>query len=332
MFRLMSFLFIVSPFILLAQTEEFYLLQAEKAQEENKYQEAIKYITKAIELDTSNALYYEMRGVIIAGLNVNNKQKIHIEKRSFQRALNDFNRALKLEPKNPDFYNSRGTLYLNFRKYKEALFDFEQQLIYVKYTNETLLAMANKARALFESKEFDASFKVLEEALKIDPTSVYVLNNLALQYLILKDLKSSRVYLNKALAIDSSNRITLGNMGFLASKSGKFAQALEILDSVIESNPDVGLLYNNRGFVKYKFERFDDALADINYAIKLSPVNSYAYKNRALIYLAINQKGKACEDLLFSKSLGYTLDYDDEVINLLIENCLEVNKKVDKKN
>ena len=187
MFRLFSFLFIVLPSILLSQTEEFYLLKAEQAQEENKYQEAIKYISKAIELDTSNALYYEMRGVIIAGLNINNKQKIHIEKRSFRRALNDFNKALELEPENPDFYNSRGTLYLNFRKYKEALYDFEHQLEFVKYTSETIMALTSKARVLFESNELDASFRVLEDALELDPTSVFVLNNLALQYLKLKD-------------------------------------------------------------------------------------------------------------------------------------------------
>ncbi len=328
MIRTIAFLFFILPTILFAQTEEQYLRRAEQAQEKNNYREAINYITKAIELDSFNALYYEMRGIIIAGLNVNNKQLEHVDIQSFKGALDDFNRALELEPENPDFYQSRGTLYLNFRKYQEALYDFEQQLKFVNYTSETVLAMAGKARAKFESKEFDASFKILEDALELDSSNIFVLNNLALQYLILEDFESARRYLNKALANNAEDRITLGNMGYVALKSGKFEQALKIFNLVIDRDPDIGLFYNNRGFIKFKFGQYEEALIDINHAIKLSPANSYAYKNRALIYLSTNQNKKACDDLHRAKSLGYTLDYDDEVINLLIENCLKVNQKI----
>ena len=45
----------------------------------------------------------------------------------------------------------------------------------------------------------------------------------------------------------------------------------------------------------------------------------------------MGHKDKACKDLMYSKSLGYGLDYDDEVINLLIENCFEVNIKAGEK-
>ena len=118
---------------------------------------------------------------------------------------------------------------------------------------------------------------------------------------------------------------------FPSELSGKYDQALKIFDLVIEKYPENGFFYNNRGFIKYKFEQYEAALADVNLSIELSPVNSYAYKNRALIYLSTNQKAKACEDLLYSKSLGYTLDYDKEVINLLIDHCLNVNQKAVKK-
>jgi tetratricopeptide (TPR) repeat protein len=328
MLRFIFFLSLILPFTLHAQSEEFYLKRAEQARENNNYQEAVSYITKAIELDSFNALYYELRGRVVAGLNVDNKQLEHIDIQSFKTALSDFNKAIELEPENPDFYESRGVLYLNFRKYKEALHDFEQQLKYVVYTSEKIKAMGGKAKAKFESNEIDASFRILEEALNLDPTSVLILNDLALQYLILSEFELARKYLNKALAINSNDKITLANMGYVALKSGKYEQALNIFDLVIEKYPDVGLLYNNRGFVKFQISLIEEALDDINYSIELYPVNSYAFKNRALIYLSIEEKDKACEDLMYAKSLGYTLDYDDEVINLLIKNCLEVNKKV----
>ena len=328
MIRFISFFFLMIPSLIFTQTEESYLERAEKAQENDNYLEAIEYISKAIELDSFNALYYEMRGIMIAGLNTENKKLEHVEMRSFKAALNDFNKALELEPDNPDFYQSRGLLHLNFRKYKEALYDFEQQLKFVSYTSQRIMAMGGKARAKFESNEIDASFKILEDALRLDTSSLLTLNNLALQYMILEDYNSARTFLNKALAINSEDRVTLANMGFVALKSGKYENALAILNHVIEQFPEVGYVYNNRGFIKYKFNQFEEALEDIDHSIELSPANSYAYKNRALIYLATGHKEKACNDLQYAKSLKYTLDYDDEVINLLIDHCLEVNRKI----
>jgi len=331
MTRFILSLFLFLPTFFHAQSEGDYLDLAEQAQQDNHYKKAIKYISKAIELDTSNALFYAIRGRMIAGLTEDNKQLEYIDNQSFINALADLNKAIDLEPYNPDFYQSRGILYLNFRKYKEAFLDFDQQLKYVGYLSEELRAMCWKAKAKFRSKEIDASFRILEEALKMDSTNLHVLNDLSLQYMRLKEFEIARFYLNKAMAVNSEDKMTFANMGYLALRSGKYEQALKIYDSVIELYPEVGLLYNNRGFLKYKFDRFEDALKDVNYSIELAPANSYAYKNRALIYLSTNQKEKACEDLLYAKSLGYTLDYDDEVIELLIEHCLKVNQKIDKK-
>ena len=50
-----------------------------------------------------------------------------------------------LLPENTHFYQSRGRLYLNFRKYKEALHDFEQQLEFVDYIDQKISAMGGKA-------------------------------------------------------------------------------------------------------------------------------------------------------------------------------------------
>lgn len=329
--RNLVFLFVIFQSILSAQTEALYLSQAVDAEENNRYHEAIDFMTKAIELDSSNGLYFEMRGRIIAGLNVGNIQLEYVEKQSFKKALRDFDRALELEPYNANFYYSRGLLHLNFRKYEAALKDFEQQLKYVEYADQKIAAMGGKAQVKFETNEIDAAFKILEDALKFDPESIMVLNNLALQYSTTKDFHAARVYLNRALAVNSEEMTTLANMGFVALESGKYQQALDILDFVIEKDSTLGFVYNNRGFVKYKLEQFDEALADINHAIELSPANAYAYKNRALVYLSTNQKEQACEDLLFAKSLNYTLDYDNEVLDLLMDNCLNVNEKKGRK-
>lgn len=326
--RLFFFLLLFNSFSLVAQSEQRYLKLAEQASQSNNYREAIGYISKAIALDTLNAAYYQMRGVLIAGLKEANLQLYHVDRRNFKLALRDFNKALELEPFNAELYFNRGKLYLNFRHYQEALNDFEQQQKFAGSKFLKLSAMDGKAKAKFGLKEIDAAFRIFEDALKYDTANVIILNNLALQYLSLEDFEVARKLLNKALKNNEDNLITLSNIGYLAIKSERFEPALKIYNDLIKSNPEIGILYNNRGFIKYQFGLLEEALEDINFSIQLASANAYAYKNRALVFLAKNQKDKACKDLFMAKSLGYTLDHDNEVLWLLAEHCLEVNRKI----
>jgi hypothetical protein len=41
----------------------------------------------------------------------------------------------------------------------------------------------------------------------------------------------------------------------------------------------------------------------------------------------MNKNEAACEDLQMAKKLGYSTEYDDEVIKMLFEKCLSVNQK-----
>lgn len=326
-FPLFFFLLLFDAFSLVAQSAKRYLNLAEQASQSNNYKEAIGYLSKAIALDTLNAEYYQMRGVLIAGLKEKNLQLHHVDPKNFKLALHDFNKALELEPFNAELFFNRGTLYLNFRDYEKAQMDFTQQEKYAGSKFLKLSAMDGKAKAKFGLKEVDAAFRIFEDALDRDTANVALLNNLALQYLSIADFEIARKLLNKALKANEDNLITLSNMGYLAIKSERFEQALKIYNDLIKTNPAIGILYNNRGFIKYQFGLLEEALDDINFSIQLASANAYAYKNRALIYLAKNQKDKACKDLFLAKSLGYTLDHDQEVLWLLVEHCLEVNRK-----
>ena len=84
MIRSIIFLVVLIPAISYSQSAEEFLLKAEEAQENNDYKEAIKFATKAIKLDSFNASYFEARGIIYAGLNVDNKRVEHIDSQSFK--------------------------------------------------------------------------------------------------------------------------------------------------------------------------------------------------------------------------------------------------------
>jgi regulator of sirC expression with transglutaminase-like and TPR domain len=49
---------------------------------------------------------------------------------------------------------------------------------------------------------------------------------------------------------------------------------------------------------------YDNALKDYNRAVKLVPNDPDAYKFRGFVYLKLNNREKACSDLLRAEQLG----------------------------
>ena len=79
-----------------------------------KYEEAIKCLDKAIELDASYANAYFYKGIV---LNILKK---------YNESLSYFDRSIALDSNNPKFYNNKGITFkfifqLNFNNLKKIL-------------------------------------------------------------------------------------------------------------------------------------------------------------------------------------------------------------------
>gem|GEM_PF-5198970 len=77
-----------------------------------KYDEAISYFNKAINLDPKNSIYYCNRGEAYF-LNSQNVE-----------AFADFNRAIELDPNNSNAYFYRGAVYMKDEKIGKAIIEF----------------------------------------------------------------------------------------------------------------------------------------------------------------------------------------------------------------
>lgn len=80
------------------------------------YKSAIKYFSKAIELEPNNAVSYHQRG--IAYYNIGN----------YKNALNDFNKTIDLDPNHTDAYGNRSLVKMELKDYRGALDDIEKVL------------------------------------------------------------------------------------------------------------------------------------------------------------------------------------------------------------
>ncbi len=107
------------------------------------------------------------------------------------------------------------------------------------------------------------------------------------------------------------------NMGFCLIETKQYELAEEYLEKAVENAPNFAFALNNLGYVKFMLGNANNGLDIINRSLKIDPSNSYAFKNRAKIYLSLGKRRKAKRDLMTALDLGYSIDYDNEVEELL---------------
>ncbi|XP_071715779.1 translocon at the outer membrane of chloroplasts 64-like [Rutidosis leptorrhynchoides] len=101
------------------------------------WQNAIKFYTDAIKLNSSNATYF------------NNRAAAYLEVGSFIQAEADCSKAIDLDKKNVKAYLRRGTAREMLGYYKEAIEDFRYALI-LEPTNKRAAASADRLTKLFQ--------------------------------------------------------------------------------------------------------------------------------------------------------------------------------------
>lgn len=98
---------------LAARAEEFKNL-ANEAFKANKFSQAIDLYSRAIELDSQNAVYWA------------NRAFAHTKLEEYGSAVLDATKAIEIDPKYSKGYYRRGAAHLAMGKFKEALKDFQQ--------------------------------------------------------------------------------------------------------------------------------------------------------------------------------------------------------------
>ena len=81
--------------------------------------------------------------------------------------------------------------------------------------------------------------------------------------------------------------------GVGAMNSGRFGQALESFNAIIESDPGFAEGWNKRATLYYLMGRFDDSIADVERTLALEPRHFGALSGMGLIYTALDDAAAA---------------------------------------
>ena len=200
-----------------------YTIYADFLYQEKDIERAKENYLKAIEFDDSKLPIW------------NQLMFIESELQDNEALYRDSKKALELFPNQPLFYFFYGATNLQKKEYKEAIKYLTIGKDYV-FKNQSLLAQfyANLGSANHGLKQFNASDSAYEEALKIEPKNIYVLNNYG-YYLSLREEKLDRAAELSALCneLEPNQSNYQDTYGWILYKQGKFMMAKEWLEKAL---------------------------------------------------------------------------------------------------
>lgn len=316
--------------------------------QQNDLTSAINKFSKALEYknEVSNgykvAEAYMSRGICRQSL------------QNYVAALQDFNEGLKIKPEFIKLYQSKVRLYVATKKYSDAIqwadkgleikpFDSDLMLKkseafhYLKKYDEAILTLKllnteypkNKMGYKYTAsnyqykKNWDSTLKYFEKAIELDPLDMESFYDRGIAYAHMKDTLNAMKDIRHAMQLDTANRwIGYNNIAyFIKFEEKDFNSALNLLNNAIKLNPEFAYAYSNRGYAKMNLGDLKGAHQDIKKSIEIDNTNSFAYKHLGLLLLKEGKKSQACYNFEKAIELGYTEMYDDEVENLLKQNC-----------
>ena len=202
-----------------------YTIYADFLYKDKKLEGAKENYLKALELDNSKLPIW------------NQLIFIESELQDLEGLLRDSKAAIELFPNQPIFYFFYGATNLQNKNYEEAIEYLTLGKDYV-INNPPLLAQfySSLGDANNGLKAYKESDKAYENALKIDPKNIYVLNNYA-YYLSLREENLSRAEELSALCneIEPDQANYQDTYAWILYKQGKFVSAKEWLQKALES-------------------------------------------------------------------------------------------------
>ncbi len=198
-------------------------------------------------------------------------------------------------------YNLRGYCYRKSKDYAKALADYDMVL---KYDPKEIQAFDNKAMIFIEQKKFKEALPLLTKGIELDKYNVYKALFHAMKarcYLALKDTTSAEENIRLAKTFDE-----YGDIGEIYVESGhinfgrkKFQQAALDYDDALadfgyfEDNGYMSLIYLRKGISNMMISNFSTAGFDLEESIYYDSLNKAAHRYLGEVNYAQKKYGDA---------------------------------------
>ena len=257
---------------------------------EDKFEESVKDIEYALELNPEEALYHFKRGFYLMSMDTVDYKVVR----------DCYKKALELQPNFPEAGIELAKLQIARMEYQNA----ETYLSDILYLDKTY-APAYFYRGISKKEQGDTVTAVDMFTQALVHKDDYWEANMELGLLYAeKGDPIALQYFDKVLEFNELSTAAMYAKGLFMQKKGQYKDALKLYERVVSLNPGHRLAFYNMAFIYLRFEEYGKAKEKATSAIDLDP----SYDN------AIYLKGLACE-----------LSGSIEEAKELYAKCLEVN-------
>ncbi len=309
LFCLVIFPSMVLPSKIFSQTAREYHLQAIRAKNNFDYRGAEKLISKALEKSPDNMEYLLLRGDINLGLE------------RYLKAKSDFESAIALDSMAVDPWIGRGRYYLYTGSPDSALYNAYVASILAESAYSEARANTALGEVLVAVNDTTNAYRHLNKGLALDTSNTLALKLLATLEITNGDYKAAREHLENARLYDQWDLETLINLAYTCNKMEDYVHAVEYCNMALTLDNNHPLALSNRAYAYLQLNQVEAALKNINKSIRNDNRNALAYKYKALILLEQDKVSAACRSLRKAEKFGYSVQYNDEVQNLMAEHC-----------
>ena len=273
---------------------------------ENKVNEALGDINKALQIDNKNSEYF----VTLSD--------IYLKMGEAGKCNNALNKAISLDEKNNSAILKAAELNLLIKNYDRT---FELVDKALKLDNINPIAYYIKGYTYLELKDTAKAIRNFQFAIdqKQDYYKAYL--QLGVLYLARNDIRAIGYYEN-ALKVNSQSIEALYGIAMYYQNNNQYQKALDKYTEILKIDPENTLAYYNTGYVYLVYlNEFEKAIMYFSNAIEISPSYSDAYYNRGYCYELLNDFVNARKD--FQKTLELVTNH---------KKAIEGLNRIDKKN
>ncbi|HKG23480.1 MAG TPA: tetratricopeptide repeat protein, partial [Blastocatellia bacterium] len=193
------------------------------AYDEKRYEDALRELDRALNINPENPSAWNNRGVTLGKLN------------RYEGALESYDCALNINPENPSVWYNRGIALRKLNRYEEALESYDRAL---NINPENPSAWNNRGFVLDDLNRYEEALESYDRALSIDPEDHSAWYNRGVTLGNISRYEEALESYDRALSIDPEDPGTWYNRGNTLAELNRYEEALESYDRALSIDPE----------------------------------------------------------------------------------------------
>ena len=240
--------------------ETFFMKKGMNLCEMRRFEEAVKYFDRSLELNPNNLNCYEAKGNALTKMN------------QLRNALECYDKAIENNAKSaPGLMFKKGLIYKDLKEFEKSLESFDNS---IALNPNFDMVHFNKGNLMFELKMHEKAIECFNKCIQLNPNNnpaFYLSKGLCLYHS--KEYSKAIDCLNKSIEIDPLFALTYSSKGLVFYELKDYVKSLECFEKAIQLEP-LELNYQNwKAAVFIKLREYERALDCYEAAIRIDPDN-----------------------------------------------------------